>query len=78
MSGWTLGAVKARGMEVVALCEQEGCKHLFTFDLDGLIEGVGAEFPLAEIPPLPCPRCGVAPLLIRLSFPDPPQQQAED
>ena len=76
MSDWTLGSVKARNMEIVALCEQEGCKHLFTFDLDGLIEGVGAEYPVAEIPPTPCPPRGTAPLLIRLSFADPPP--AED
>jgi len=75
MSDWTLGAVKARNMEIVALCEAEGCGHLFSFDLDALIEGVGPDHPLAEIPPLACPRCGVAPLLIRLSFPDPPQEQ---
>jgi hypothetical protein len=77
MSDWTLGRVKARNMEIVALCEQEGCKHLFAFDLDALIEGVGAEYPLADIPPMPCPHCGAAPLTIRLSFADPPQA-AED
>ena len=64
-------------MQVVALCEHEGCTHLFTFDLDGLIEGVGPEFPLAEIPPMACPRCGVAPLLIRLSFADPPPAEED-
>jgi hypothetical protein len=75
MSDWTLGAVKARNMEIVALCEAEGCNHLFAFDLDALIEGVGPDYPLADIPPMPCPRCGTAPLLIRLSFPDPPQDE---
>jgi hypothetical protein len=78
MSDWTLGLVKARNMEIVALCEQEGCKHLFVFDLDALIEGVGAGYKLAEIPPMHCPRCGVSPLLIRLSFPDPPPQVEDD
>jgi len=42
MSDWILGDVKARNMEIVALCEQESCRHLFIFDLDQLIEGVGA------------------------------------
>ena len=72
MSDWTLGAGKARNMEIVALCESESCSHLFSFDLDALTEGAGADFRLADIPPMDCPRCGAGPLLIRLSFPAPP------
>jgi hypothetical protein len=72
MSDWTLGAVKARNMEIVALCDQEGCRHLFVFNLDQLIEGVGPDYLLADIPPMACPQCGVSPLVIRLSFADPP------
>jgi hypothetical protein len=72
MSEWTLGSVKARGMEIVALCDNADCRHLFSFDLDALIEQAGADFPLGEIPPLACPRCGERPLTIRLSFADPP------
>ena len=45
MSDWTLGAIKARNMEINALCEQEGCRHLFIFNLDALIEGVGPDYP---------------------------------
>jgi hypothetical protein len=74
MSDWTLGAVKARNMEIVALCEQEGCRHLFVFNLDRLIEGVGPDYPLSDIPPMECPQCGVSPLVIRLSFADPPPE----
>jgi hypothetical protein len=74
MSDWTLGGVKARGMEIVALCEAESCRHMFVFDLDPLIEGVGADYRLGDIPPLACPRCGVSPLVLRLSFPDPPAE----
>jgi hypothetical protein len=70
MSDWTLGDVKARNMEINALCEQEDCRHLFTFDLDQLIEGVGPDYAVAAIPPMACPACG-APLLIRLSFATP-------
>ena len=62
MSEWTLGAVKARNMEINALCENEACRHLFTFNLDALIEGAGVDFPLADIPPMECPACGVGPL----------------
>ena len=71
MSEWTLGAVKARNMEINALCENEACRHLFTFNLDALIEGVGADYKLADIPPMDCPACGVGPLAVRLSFVDP-------
>jgi hypothetical protein len=74
MSDWTLGAVKARNMEIVALCDQEGCRHLFVFNLDQLIEGVGPDYLLADIPPMACPQCGVSPLVIRLSFADPPSE----
>ncbi len=43
MSDWTLGDVKARNMEILALCEQESCRHMFAFNLDALIEGVGPD-----------------------------------
>ena len=71
MSDWTLGDVKARNMEIVALCEQVSCRHLFVFDLDQLIEGVGSDYKVGDIPPLTCPACGVEPLTIRLSFAEP-------
>ena len=77
MTDWTLGAVKARNMEIVALCEQDACRHMFVFDLDALIEGVGPDYALDDIPAMDCPRCGVSPLAIRLSFADPPPE-AED
>jgi hypothetical protein len=77
MSDWTLGAVKERGMEINALCQNEACRHLFTFDLDALIEGAGADYKLADIPPMECPRCGAGPLAIRLSFVDPPPEEEE-
>ena len=62
-------------MEIVALCEQESCRHLFIFDLDQLIEGVGADYKLAHFPPMACPACGVEPLTIRLSFADIPPDE---
>jgi hypothetical protein len=73
MSDWTLGAVKARNMEINALCAQEGCRRLFTFNLGQLIEGVGSDYAVADIPPMACPACG-APLVIRLSLPSPEQE----
>lgn len=68
---WTLGDVKARNMEIVALCEEAGCRRLFTMSLDQVIEGEGADFKLADIPPMRCPACGGGPLVIRLAFADP-------
>ena len=29
MSDWTLGAVKARNIEIVALCDAASCRHMF-------------------------------------------------
>lgn len=68
MSDWTLGAVKARNMEINALCENEACRHLFTFNLDALIEGAGADYKLANIPPMDCPRWDRLPSGFRLSI----------
>jgi hypothetical protein len=78
MSDWTLGAVKARNMEINALCENEACGHLVNFNLNALIEGVGADYKLGDIPPIECPACGVGPLTIRLSFVDPPRERRTD
>jgi hypothetical protein len=77
MSGWSLGDVKTRNMEIVALCEQEGCHRLFAMNLDQLIEGVGPDYKLADIPPMTCPACGRGRLAIRLSFADPPPEGGE-
>ncbi len=78
MSDWTLGAIKTRHMEINALCEQEGCRHLFVFNLDQLIAGVGPDFALDDIPPMACPQCGESPLIIRLSFADPPPSPEDE
>jgi hypothetical protein len=78
MSDWTFGDVKARNMEIVALCEQAGCGRLFAFDLDQLIAGVGADYKLADIPPMTCPACGGGQLAIRLSFAEPPPESKSD
>ena len=69
MSDWTLGVIKAHNMEINALCQNEACRHLFTFNLDALSEGAGADFLLADIPPMECPACGWArsPFGFRLS-----------
>ena len=40
-------------MEIVALCEAESCRHMFVFDLDALIAGVGPDYALDDIPPMP-------------------------
>jgi hypothetical protein len=70
MSDWTLGSIKAHNMEIIALCEAEGCQTLYAVGLDPLIAELGADYTLASMPPLGCPACG-AMLQIRLSFADP-------
>jgi hypothetical protein len=77
MSDWTLGAVKARNMEILALCEQESCRHMFAFNLDQLIESVGPDYKVADIPAMTCPKCAGGTLVIRLSFADPPPEAEE-
>ena len=69
MSDWTLGLVKARGLALEAHCPSEACRRFYTFDLDMLIAetGAGAEFKIADIPPLDCKEC-VARLEIRLAM----------
>lgn len=69
MSNWTLGLVKAHGMALEAHCPNEACRRFHTFDLDMLIAetGAGAEFEIADIPPLDCKTCG-ARLEIRLAM----------
>ena len=64
-------------MEIIALCQNEACRHLFTFNLDQLIEGAGADYKLADIPPMTCPACAGGTLVIRLSFADPPPEAEE-
>jgi hypothetical protein len=77
MSDWTFGDVKARNMEILAICEQQGCGHLFKFDLDQLIAGAGAEYKVVDIPPMTCPACNGGPLAVRLSFAE-PQPEGEE
>jgi len=74
MSDWTLGAIKARNMEINALCAQEACRHLFVFNLDALIEGVGPDYPLADFPPMECPAS--APDRLRSGFLSPSPRPA--
>jgi hypothetical protein len=58
MSDWTLGAVRARGMLLEAYCQTEGCRQFFTFNLESLIDSVGADFLVSDIPELTCEACG--------------------
>ena len=58
MSDWTLGAVKARNLQLEASCKAPDCGHFYVFDLDRLIASVGADYPLSGIPPMTCEHCG--------------------
>jgi hypothetical protein len=76
MTGWTLRKVKASFFDLEAHCENEDCRRFYVFDLDPLIEGMGADFPLEEIPPLACEHCG-GPLRIFLAS-TPPDENAKE
>lgn len=67
MSDWTLGAVRARNMQLEASCKTKDCGRFLRFDLDRLIGSVGANFPIADIPPMTCEDCG-GPLSIELAM----------
>jgi hypothetical protein len=57
--GWTLGAIRNRGMRLEAACKTPGCGHFVVFDLDALIARAGADYPLPDGGPgMPCEQCG--------------------
>lgn len=58
MSHWTLGAVSARSYKLEAYCHMEGCKKFFAFDLPILINALGADYLVTDIPEMNCEACG--------------------
>ena len=44
LSTWTLGSVKASGMELEGGCKTPGCNEFARFDVDGLISRFGADW----------------------------------
>ncbi len=59
LTTWTLGAIKQRNMVPEGYCEIEGCGRFYVFDIDGLIEGFGAEWLVPEyLPGITCSECG--------------------
>jgi len=75
MTGWTLGAVKARKFALEAYCQSEDCRRFYVFDLDRLIASVGAGFAVSDIPQMTCAACG-GPMVIRLAT-TPPEEEDE-
>jgi hypothetical protein len=67
VSDWTLGAVRARGMQLEASCKNESCRRFYVFDLDQLIGMVGADYPVSDIPAMTCDHCA-GPLKIELAM----------
>jgi hypothetical protein len=70
MTGWTLGKVKAGFLELEAYCQNDACRHFYALDIDGLIENLGADFALDDVPAVACPDCGGA-LKLKLAMLDP-------
>lgn len=59
LTTWTLGAIKKRNMALEGYCETPGCGHFYVFDVDGLIEGSGAQYLVPEyLPGITCSACG--------------------
>ena len=58
MSDWTLGAVSARGYMLEAYCQTASCRKFFVFDLATLIDAVGADYLVVDIPEMDCEACG--------------------
>lgn len=58
MSDWTLGTVSARGYMLEAYSQVESCRKFFAFDLPRLIDTVGADYLVADIPEMVCEACG--------------------
>ena len=57
--GWTLGAIRQRGMRLEAACKTAGCGSFPVFDLDQLIASVGVDYPLPDSGPgMTCEHCG--------------------
>jgi hypothetical protein len=59
--GWTLGDIRKWGMKLEAICKKQGCGEFVVFNLDGLIERFGADYPLPDSGPgVTCEQCGSA------------------
>ena len=58
LTAWTLGSVKASGMELEGGCKTPGCNEFARFDVDGLIERVGADWLVPQILPVRGETCG--------------------
>lgn len=75
--GWTLGALRARNMQIHALCSNERCGRIFIADTDMLITHFGPEAPLSQFDGQTCEACN-SPLKIRLGFKDPDEDFDEE
>lgn len=73
MTEWTLGALRDRAMSLELHCPKDGCRRFQVFDLDRLIDEVGEDFPVAEVPELACEACGT-PMLTRLALAHAPDE----
>ena len=58
LTTWTLGAIKERNLALEGYCQMEGCGHLYVFNVDNLISGMGADYVVPEIlPGVVCQEC---------------------
>ncbi len=58
LTTWTLGSVKASGMELEGGCKTPGCNEFARFDVDGLISRFGTDWMVPKVLPVRCQACG--------------------
>jgi hypothetical protein len=61
LTGWTLAAIKERGLALEGYCQTDRCGRFYMFDVDDLIASAGADYVVPEIlPGIECAECGGA------------------
>ena len=56
---WTLGAIRRMNLQLEAVCQKPSCGCFASFDIDKLIDELGADFELpADGADLACGKCG--------------------
>jgi hypothetical protein len=73
---WTLGDIKARNLQLEAICRTPGCNTFVSFDLDKLIESAGPDYQLPDSPGVPCPKCGSVDMAFQLAYLHPDGEKA--
>ena len=52
-----MGAIKTRNLALEGYCQTEGCGNFYVFDVNGLIDRFGSDWPVPEYLPAECMEC---------------------